>query len=187
MNRPTVPPLISKPTGEHFEFLSSARGPEGRFEFLWTLGAGKRGPGEHYHPTETETFTVLSGSIRIWVNGVPNDYTAGMSVAVPPMAPHRFLNRTTEPVVVHVSLDGTGLEDGLVPMAFYFGGRTKLGVRDLGRIIVHTSELDASIPNSVALHRTMVGLGRLLKRFGVRGFEPVVSWESKAKPQMETA
>src|SRR5688500_10283434 len=77
MNTRVVPSHTSKPTGEHFEFLASSRGPGAHLEFRWTLAPGKRGPGEHYHPRETETFTVLSGSLRIWINGVPKDYAAG--------------------------------------------------------------------------------------------------------------
>ena len=100
--------LASPPTGEHFEFRRSFH-TDGAFEFLWTLAPKKRGPGMHIHPTETETFRVVSGTLRIWIAGVARDFGPGECVAIPPGVPHRFLNPGDTPAVALVSLDGPAM------------------------------------------------------------------------------
>ena len=172
----TIPTLTSTPTGEHFEFLTSARASDGHFRFVWTLGPGRKGPPEHYHPTETETFEILEGTLRIWINGEPHDYSAGDAVSIPPMACHRFLNPTKEPAVARVTLDGTRMEDVLVPMALHFEGRTKIGLGDVGQIIVHDIAVGGSVAASGTMHGMMSGLAKLLMRFGIRPLDPVEQW-----------
>jgi mannose-6-phosphate isomerase-like protein (cupin superfamily) len=171
-----VPPLSLTPTGEYFEFIASAR-EGGSFQFRWTLAPGKKGPPEHYHETESETFEVLAGEIRIWVGGVARDYRAGDSVTVPPLVAHRFLNAGKEPVVVNVTLDGTRMEDCLVPMAHYMNGRTRFGVRDLGRMLVHDVATAGSTSTNATMNRAMASCARLLTRFGVVPFSPIEDWE----------
>jgi quercetin dioxygenase-like cupin family protein len=168
----------SPPTGEHFEFRTSARGPSKRFSFQWTLKPGKRGPGQHVHPHETETFKIVKGVLRIWMNGVPRDYHAGDTVSVPPGTPHRFLNPGKEPVIVDVSLDGSELEDAFMPFVVAVGRGKKPGFRKFARWIVHLYKHPGSVPTS----RIANGIGAVVAGicwlFGARRFpSPAVGWE----------
>lgn len=168
--------MYIRESGERFDFKASSR--TGRFRFEWTLDAGKTGPGEHCHDTESESFAVRSGTLRIWMNGTPRDYRAGESVTVPAGVPHRFLNPGREPVVVDVELDGDRMEAQLVPMAVYFqrSGKARPSLAEIGRIIVHVESLGASSICSPFVRALFRGAARLASALGARPFDPVPSW-----------
>lgn len=181
----THPLTLEDPrAGEHFVFLRSAHGPGGRFAFRWTLGPGKTGPGEHTHP-ETESFRVVSGRLRIWIEGVPTDVGPGESIAAPAGARHRFLNPGEEPVVVDVEVDGPLMEGQMIPMAVYFqearkDGRKGPRIGEVLRMLVHIREAGAVAMASSVGMATFRGLTGALKGLGVRGFPPVSDWEPRA-------
>jgi mannose-6-phosphate isomerase-like protein (cupin superfamily) len=132
------PLALTLPSGEHFRFERSARSG-GRFVFVWTLDAGRRGPGPHLHPFEHETFEILSGTLRVWIGGRPRDLAAGDTLVIPPGTPHRFLNPAEEQVVARVTLDGARMEDQLIPLATYLHGRRPT-LRDLPTVLLHISK-----------------------------------------------
>lgn len=173
-------PSLTMPSGEHFSFERSARGPEGVFRFTWTLAPGRTGPGEHLHPHEDETFSVVSGMLTLWIGGLERTLGAGDTVVVPRGAWHRFLNRGPDPVVVRVSLNGTRMEDHLVPIALHFAGCEKPTPAEVLRILVHVAagvRSGAVFPRSGErwVLRVMGGLRRL----GVRPFPVVEGWEAR--------
>lgn len=174
VNRP--PNLYFDMTGESFEFQTSAKTGDGVFRFRWTLVGGKKGPPEHVHESESETFAVVSGTLRIWLDGVPQDLTAGTSVTVKTGVRHRFLNPTKELVVVDVSLDGPLQEDALVPLAVHCDGRRKMKVRDVFVMLVHADEVRASQPPSKVGRAVFSGLGRFIRLFGVKPLARVTGW-----------
>ena len=175
--------LASPPTGEHFRFATSARGVDGKFRFVWTLAPGKRGPGEHVHPREIEMFEIVSGTLRIWQNGVPRDCRAGEQVTVPPNTPHRFLNPEKVPCVANVTLDGPGLEDVFVPAAVAAADKQSMG--NILRFFATTGVGDGSVPTSaIAKPIGWVILG-LLKLFGVKPFPPVYGWDEAKNASAE--
>ena len=165
-------------TGETFEFVASARtAADGRFRFVWTLAAGKRGPGEHVHDEETEVFEVQSGTLRIWLHDVPHDLGPGDSLTVPPGAPHRFLNPTREPAVVRVTFDGPRMEDTFLPISVATHGRTpRLG--DFARMLVGIPRYRSSTPASAAERAVLGALAWVLGLF-VRPYEPVAGWDAE--------
>lgn len=164
-------------TGELFEFVASARtAADEKFRFVWTLAPGKRGPGEHYHESETETFEVVSGTIRIWLEGVPRDYVPGDFLSIEPGVRHRFLNPGDEPAVMNVSLDGPLMEDAFVPLGVATHGR-KVRLGDLARMFVLLAETWPSTPTSRWERGFARGFVWLLKLFGVRRYEPVIGWD----------
>jgi mannose-6-phosphate isomerase-like protein (cupin superfamily) len=169
--------LDSKPTGEHFRFIRSARGSgNGKFHFQWTLAPGKTGPGIHVHETETETFTIVSGTLRLWLDGTPHDLTPGQTLEVPPNTEHRFLNPGIEPVVVDVTLDGTKMEDQFIPIAAA-AQRGMSMPRVMAKMIVHIVKGRASTPTRRLERGMLYTLYGVLRLFGVRGFEPIHDWE----------
>lgn len=175
---PTRYELPSKPTGEHFAFVASARTSSDRcFRFVWTLAAGKTGPGEHLHEEEEEVFEIVSGTLRIWMNGVPGDYGPGQRCVVRRGTRHRFLNPGTVPAVVNVRLDGPRMEDALVPVAVATHGRA-LRAGDLARMFAGFTRPYASTPVGTVAPAVMSGLVALLRLVGVRPFPPVHGWDA---------
>jgi quercetin dioxygenase-like cupin family protein len=53
-------------------------------------------PPAHYHPGQEETFEVLSGALRVEVEGVVRDVGAGERIVIPRGAVHRMHNAGTE-------------------------------------------------------------------------------------------
>ena len=169
----------SKPTGELFELASSSRtAPDQLYRFVWTLAPGKKGPGEHYHEDETETFEVVSGTLRIWIAGVSKDYLPGDTVSIAPCVPHRFLNPGAQPVVVNVSLDGARMEDAFVPLGIATHGR-QATLGDLLRFFVILVDVWPSVPVSGVAKATMGLFVKLLKLVGVKRLEPVLGWDAE--------
>jgi mannose-6-phosphate isomerase-like protein (cupin superfamily) len=173
----SVPPnLYFAMTGETFEFKTSAKAGDGVFRFRWTLAGGKKGPPEHVHDDEHDIFSVVSGTLRIWLDGTPRDLHAGDSVTVERGVAHRFFNPTKQPVVVDVSLDGPRQEDALVPLAFRCEGRRKMKLSDAFVMIVHATEINASRPRSGVAKAIVSGLSRFIRLFGVRPLARIERW-----------
>src|SRR5262245_34281464 len=118
-------------TGERFELRTSARGGDGCFRFRWTLAAGRTGPPEHTHDTESESFTLVEGELDAWIDGRRIRLPRERRFTVRPNTRHRFHNPGALPAVVEVELDGTLLEDTLVGNAAHFGGRTSVRPAEL--------------------------------------------------------
>jgi mannose-6-phosphate isomerase-like protein (cupin superfamily) len=164
-------------TGEHFEFLSSARSSQGVFRFRWTLAAGKKGPPEHLHPTESETFRIESGVLRVWLEGELHELHPEQTLTVPAGKRHRFLNPGPEPAVVDVSLDGTVMEDTMIPGAVHIARQGGMRWRDVLRMIVHDVEMQGSVAASRVGNAVMRAVAGILRTFGVKRFPAVASWE----------
>ncbi len=169
------PDLEFAMTGERFEFQTSAKSGDGVFRFRWTLDGGKKGPPEHIHETESETFAVVSGSLRIWLGDSVHDIGPGQSLTVNPGVRHKFHNRGTEPVVVDVSLDGPKQEDALVPLAIRMAGR-KLKLSDFFVMIVHVGEVNASTPPSRIGRGVMRAFAGVFRLFGARPLPRAGTW-----------
>jgi quercetin dioxygenase-like cupin family protein len=170
------PELHFTMTGETFEFLTSAKGGDGVFRFRWTLAAGKKGPPEHVHDDESETFAVVSGVLRIWLDGEARELQPGDSVTVAPGTRHRFLNPGDVPVVVDVSLDGPRQEDALVPLAFHLEGRRSLRLADFLVMLAHAGDVGASRPPSAAAAAFFRALGRASRLLGARPLPRAGAW-----------
>jgi mannose-6-phosphate isomerase-like protein (cupin superfamily) len=167
-------PLINPATGERFEFVSSACRGDGRFRFRWTLEAGRRGPPEHRHLAESETFTLRSGRLRVWIDDQPRDLERNVAVTAPVGSHHRFLNPGDEPAVVDVELDGQQLEDTLVPMGAYFAGRPPT-LAEVLRIMVHDRSVGATVQRSPLVSAAISLVAAAGRLAGLRRFPPV-SW-----------
>lgn len=164
-------------SGETFEFVSSARTAEdGKFRFVWTLAAGKRGPGEHIHEGETEVFEIVEGTLRIWQDDVPSDYRPGAIVSIAPGVRHRFLNPGTEPAVMNVSIDGTRFEDSIVPLGVACVER-KPSLGDLARLVVSVVHHRASTPTRAWERGGFRAFAGLLWLLGTRPFQPALGWD----------
>jgi quercetin dioxygenase-like cupin family protein len=99
--RPTdsPPELSGRSTTAHY--LATGALTDGQFGlYRWEMGPGPGGPDPHFHRSITESFYVLSGTIRLfdgsdWVEGVPGDF-----LYVPQGGVHGFRNESGEPATM---------------------------------------------------------------------------------------
>ena len=95
--RPAVqePDLVMSPGGTQVHYLSTGASTNGAFGlYRWEMGPKPGGASPHFHRTITESFYVLSGSVRLyngvtWTDGTPGDF-----LYVPEGGIHAFRNES---------------------------------------------------------------------------------------------
>ena len=84
--------IIENPViGDKLQFLVTAADSNGELlrAHLWNK-AGAQGPPEHLHPKQTETFTIVSGTVGFKCNGKEKILTAGQSITAQKNQMHKF-------------------------------------------------------------------------------------------------
>lgn len=175
----SIAPMANPATGERFEFVSSARDGDGRFRFRWTLAPRRRGPPEHRHLHERETFTLVSGSLRVWVDGVCRELRTGEPLTAEVGTYHRFYNPGDTPAVIDVELDGAELEDTMVPMAAHFAGREKQTLAEVIRIFLHDVTVGATVRKSLFVRGLLGFFAALGRLFRLTRFPVVEQWKPR--------
>ncbi|MBM2619614.1 cupin domain-containing protein [Actinoplanes sp. LDG1-06] len=117
----TAPELVY-PNGTKVRYLSTGESTGGLFGlYRWECGPGVTGPDPHFHRSISESFYILSGSMRIyngkeWIDTEPGDY-----VHVPIGGIHAFKNESGAPasMLLHFSPGAPreGYFEGLVHVA----------------------------------------------------------------------
>ena len=108
--------------GVSYHYLATQASTDGDFGlYRVDIAPAGGGPGPHFHKTISESFFVLSGTLRLydgraWVDGHAGDY-----LYVPPGGLHGFRNQADEPASV-LLLFAPG-----APREQYFEGLAKLG------------------------------------------------------------
>jgi mannose-6-phosphate isomerase-like protein (cupin superfamily) len=103
-------------------YLATGQTTDGQFGlYRWEMGPSPSGPAPHFHRSISESFFVLSGTVRIfdgndWIDTGPGDF-----VHVPEGGVHGFRNESGEPasMLLHFA-PGAPRED-------YFERITELG------------------------------------------------------------
>ena len=91
-------PEVRNQAGGSIHYLATGAGTNGEFGlYRYEMAAGQRGPGAHFHRTISESFYVLSGTIRLldgtaWTDGHPGDF-----LFVPEGGLHGFTNDSGAP------------------------------------------------------------------------------------------
>jgi mannose-6-phosphate isomerase-like protein (cupin superfamily) len=99
-------PELTSRSGNTTHYLATGDSTHGLFGlYRVNLGPEPSGPGPHFHRSMTESFFVLSGSVRIydgrqWIDARPGDF-----VHVPEGGIHGFRNESGEPasMLLHFS------------------------------------------------------------------------------------
>lgn len=87
---------------ERLTITSSAADSSGELLAMQALYApGGSPPPEHYHPTQEETFTGVSGTVTARVGGVERTIGPGEIVTIPARTTHAFWNPGTEPATIN--------------------------------------------------------------------------------------
>ena len=122
-HRPTDhQPELTYPNGNTAHYLATGASTGGLFGlYRWEMGPEPSGPGPHFHRCISESFYVLSGTIKIydgtrWIDARPGDF-----VHVPIGGIHGFRNESGEPasMLLHFApgADREGYFEGLAEFA----------------------------------------------------------------------
>jgi mannose-6-phosphate isomerase-like protein (cupin superfamily) len=97
--RPAItPPDLSTRRGAAVHYLATGATTSGEFGlYRWEMDARRSGPAPHFHRTISESFYVLSGTVRLfdgtrWLDAVGGDF-----LFVPPGGVHGFRNESGAP------------------------------------------------------------------------------------------
>jgi quercetin dioxygenase-like cupin family protein len=91
-------PELSYTSGGTAHYLATGASTAGEFGlYRWEMAAAPGGPEPHFHKTISESFYVLSGTVRLydgrqWIDGAPGDY-----LFVPEGGIHAFRNESGSP------------------------------------------------------------------------------------------
>jgi mannose-6-phosphate isomerase-like protein (cupin superfamily) len=91
-------PELTYANGNTVHYLATGESTNGQFGlYRWEMGPSPSGPGPHFHRSISESFFVLSGTVRIfngtrWIDATPGDF-----VHVPEGGIHGFRNESGEP------------------------------------------------------------------------------------------
>jgi mannose-6-phosphate isomerase-like protein (cupin superfamily) len=92
------PPDLTYRNGNTVHYLAIGASTDGLFGlYRWEMGPRPSGPDPHFHRTISESFFILSGTVRIydgtrWIDTRPGDF-----VHVPAGGVHGFRNESGEP------------------------------------------------------------------------------------------
>jgi mannose-6-phosphate isomerase-like protein (cupin superfamily) len=98
LRRDSHEPELTSPSGLRVHYLATGASTAGEFGlYRWEVGPARSGPDPHFHKTISESFYVLSGTMRLydgtqWVDGTPGDF-----LFVPEGGIHGFRNESGEP------------------------------------------------------------------------------------------
>lgn len=98
LHRADAPPDLTYRSGGTVHYLATRTSTNGQFGlYRWTMAAEPSGPEPHFHRSISESFYVLSGTIRLydgreWVDGQPGDF-----LFVPEGGVHAFRNESGSP------------------------------------------------------------------------------------------
>jgi mannose-6-phosphate isomerase-like protein (cupin superfamily) len=108
------------------DYLATGASTNGDYGlYRWNMGPQQSGPDAHFHKSLSESFFVLSGTIRLhdgrsWIDGRPGDF-----LYVPEGGLHGFRNESGEPASMLI-LFAPG-----APREAYFEGLVELGTMDV--------------------------------------------------------
>ena len=98
LRRADTPPELPMAGGAAAHYLATGQTTGGAFGlYRWDMGPKPSGPSPHFHRSISESFYVLSGSVRLhdgrrWLDAGPGDF-----LHVPPGGVHGFRNESGEP------------------------------------------------------------------------------------------
>lgn len=92
-------------TGEHITFLNTTADTDGTaLLFECRVDPGKAPLPPHFHPSQTERFTMLDGILGARVGAEVYTLLPGQSLTLPARVVHQWWNATTEPVRFQVEV-----------------------------------------------------------------------------------
>jgi mannose-6-phosphate isomerase-like protein (cupin superfamily) len=98
LRRAGAPPELTLGGGGSASYLATGASTNGQFGlYRWDMGPEPSGPGTHFHRTISESFFILSGTVRVFNGEDWADATAGDFLFVPEGGLHAFRNDSGAP------------------------------------------------------------------------------------------
>ena len=178
----TAGDVIENPvTGETMRFVLTGRETRGellRIDML--VGPGGFATGEHVHPSQSETFSVVSGQLTLRVGGHEQVYTEGEQLTSPAGTPHVWWNSGPNAVRVTVDFRPAGRFGEFITTFFALARAGKTNGRGLPKNVFqlavtfgeYRDVLYGSRPPLVVQHLLFATLGTLGRWLGYRADEP---------------
>ncbi|GGS67354.1 cupin [Planobispora rosea] len=99
-------PELTYQSGNTVDYLATGASTGGKFGlYRWNMGPEPSGPGPHFHRSISESFFILTGTVRIftgdrWIDAAPGDF-----IHVPEGGIHAFRNESGAPasMLLHFS------------------------------------------------------------------------------------
>jgi mannose-6-phosphate isomerase-like protein (cupin superfamily) len=114
-------PELSYPGDTTVHYLATGTATDGLFGlYRWEMGGSPAGPGPHFHRSVSESFYILSGTVRIYNGERWIDTNAGDFVHVPAGGIHGFRNESGKPASMLLHFEPGAPREG------YFEGLLKL-------------------------------------------------------------
>lgn len=113
----TAKPETFEWLGVQYKTILSPSQSGGTLSIVDSLSPVGSGPPRHVHEKEDETFVILSGTCKIWIDGEETLAGPGQSVFIPRETNHTFKVVGTEPSRHLVILTPGGFEQFFVEMA----------------------------------------------------------------------
>ena len=118
----TAEPDLVLGGGGQAAYLATGASTNGQFGlYRWDMGPDSGGPATHFHRTISESFFVLSGTVRFFDGEHWADGTAGDFLYVPEGGLHAFRNDSTEPASMLILFAPGAPREG------YFEGLVEMG------------------------------------------------------------
>lgn len=115
-------PDLTYASGTTVHYLATGATTHGLFGlYRWEMSAEPGGPGPHFHRTLTESFYILSGTLKVydgteWIDTLPGDF-----VHVPEGGIHGFRNESGAPASMLIHFAPGAPREG------YFEGTARFG------------------------------------------------------------
>jgi mannose-6-phosphate isomerase-like protein (cupin superfamily) len=98
LRRATAEPEVHYATGGTASYLATGQSTGGQFGlYRWDMSVAQSGPDPHFHRSISESFFVLSGTMRLYDGTSWVDARAGDFLFVPEGGIHGFRNESGEP------------------------------------------------------------------------------------------
>lgn len=90
--------LVFRSSGNRVHYLATGGSTDGLFGlYRWEMSAARTGADPHFHRTFSESFYILSGTVKVYDGRAWTDARPGDFLHVPPGGIHAFRNESDEP------------------------------------------------------------------------------------------
>ncbi|PWS26117.1 cupin domain-containing protein [Pedobacter yonginense] len=128
--------IVNPISGQTIRFLQTMRDTNGQFlEMEATYTAHSKVPARHFHPFQEETFIILSGNLKVQLEGHLLDLKKGDKLNIPRNKVHAMWNDTNEIAIVNWKVEPAMNTEHLLETTFGLVAEGKINKKILPNIL----------------------------------------------------